>query len=351
MPKKVVVEVEKLVKQYKDVLAVDEISFDIHQGEIFSLVGPNGAGKTTTVEILECLRKPTDGSAKVLGLDVVEDGAKIKKRIGVMPQDFNTFERLTVKENVELVAQIYGMRGKAKEALGTLGLWQIKDRKFHTLSGGMKRRVGFCMALVSDPELLFLDEPTTGLDPQARKDSWDVMRSLKDMGKTVFLTSHYMEEVERLSDRAAVIANVLQQALLAFALTAVMIAVGWIIFDVRVLPGFFAILLIFLGAVAFCSVGIVLGNVIKDIEATSGVGNAIGFPMMFLSGAFWPLEMMPGYLQTIAKFLPLYYFHDGLRSIMVYQSPTLPTVSFLVLGIFSAVFILLAIKVTKWKEL
>jgi len=207
MPKEVVVEVEKLVKQYKDVLAVDEISFDVHQGEIFSLVGPNGAGKTTTVEILECLRNPTDGSAKVLGLDVVEEEAKIKKRIGVMPQDFNTFERLTVKENVELIAQIYGVRGKAKEALETLGLWQIKDRKFHTLSGGMKRRVGFCMALVSDPELLFLDEPTTGLDPQARKDSWDVIRSLKNMGKTVFLTSHYMEEVERLSDRAAVIAN------------------------------------------------------------------------------------------------------------------------------------------------
>ena len=207
MPKKVVIEVEKLVKQYKDILAVDEISFDVRQGEIFSLVGPNGAGKTTTVEILECLRRPTDGSAKVLGLDVVEEGVKIKKRIGVMPQDFNTFERLTVRENVELIARIYGLRGRAKEALETLDLWQIKDRKFHTLSGGMKRRVGFCMALVSDPELLFLDEPTTGLDPQARKDSWDVMRSLKEMGKTVFLTSHYMEEVERLSDRAAVIVN------------------------------------------------------------------------------------------------------------------------------------------------
>jgi len=207
MSKKVVIEVERLAKQYKDVLAVDEISFDVHQGEIFSLVGPNGAGKTTTVEILECLRKPTKGSAKVLGLNVVEDGAKIKKRIGVMPQDFNTFERLTVRENVELIARIYGVRGRTKEALETLGLWQIKDRKFHILSGGMKRRVGFCMALVSDSELLFLDEPTTGLDPQARKDSWDVIRSLKDMGKTVFLTSHYMEEVERLSDRAAVIAN------------------------------------------------------------------------------------------------------------------------------------------------
>jgi len=207
MTKKVVVEVEKLVKQYKDVLAVDEVSFDVYQGEIFSLVGPNGAGKTSTVEILECLRNPTTGSAKVLGLNVVEDEAKIKKRIGAMPQDFNTFERLTVKENVELIAQIYGVKGKTKEALETLGLWQIKNRKFHTLSGGMKRRVGFCMALVSDPELLFLDEPTTGLDPQARKDSWDVIRNLKEMGKTVFLTSHYMEEVERLSDRAAVIAN------------------------------------------------------------------------------------------------------------------------------------------------
>ena len=154
-----------------------------------------------------------------------------------------------------------------------------------------------------------------------------------------------------LSKASWIIANVLQQTLLAFALTAVMIAVGWVVFDVRILPGFFAILLIVLGAVAFCSVGIVLGNVIKDVEATSGVGNAIGFPMMFLSGAFWPIEMMPGYLQTVAKFLPLYYFHDGLRSIMVYQSPALPTVSFLVLGIFAATFILLAIKVTKWKEL
>jgi len=153
-----------------------------------------------------------------------------------------------------------------------------------------------------------------------------------------------------LTKSAWIVANVLQQALLAFALTAVMIGVGWIIFDVRVLPGFFAILLILLGAVAFCSVGIVLGNVIKDVEATSGAGNAIGFPMMFLSGAFWPIEMMPGYLQTVAKFLPLYYFHDGLRSIMVYQSSTLPTVSFLVLGVFAAAFILLAIKVTKWRE-
>lgn len=206
MPEKVV-EVENLVKQYKTVTAVDRISFDVYQGEIFSLVGPNGAGKTTTVEILECLRKPTSGSASVLGFDVTKDETEIKKKIGVMPQDFNAFERLTVKENVELIARIYNVKPETKKILEELGLWEVRNRQFHKLSGGMQRRVGVCMALVSDPELLFLDEPTTGLDPEARRNTWEVIRTLKKMGKTVFLTSHYMEEVEQLSNRAGVIVN------------------------------------------------------------------------------------------------------------------------------------------------
>lgn len=199
-----VIEVQDLVKVYKDVTAVDKISFDVYQGEIFSLVGPNGAGKTTTVEILECLRNPTEGDAKVLGFDVRKDEKEIKKRIGVMPQEFNAFERLTVKENVELIAKIYGVKPDIENILRELGVWEAKNRQFHKLSGGMQRRVGICMALASDPELLFLDEPTTGLDPQARKETWEVIRTLKKMGKTVFLTSHYMEEVERLCDRAGV---------------------------------------------------------------------------------------------------------------------------------------------------
>jgi len=199
-----VVEVESLVKRYENIIAVDGVSLDVYRGEIFSLVGPNAAGKTTTVEILECLRKPTSGSAKVLSFDVTRDEMQIKKRIGVMPQDFNSFERLTVKENVKLIAKIYN-RGEIKRSLEALGIWDARDRKFLTLSGGMKRRVGICMALVSDPELLFLDEPTTGLDPQGRKECWEVIRTLKELGKTVFLTTHYMEEAEKLSDRVGVI--------------------------------------------------------------------------------------------------------------------------------------------------
>lgn len=200
-----IIEVADLVKRYKTVVAVNCVSFDVYRGEIFSLVGPNAAGKTTTVEILECLRTPTSGSAYVLGFDVEKDEVHIKKRIGIMPQDFNTFERLSVKENVELIARIYNVKPDIKHVLEELGIWEARDRKFEALSGGTKRRVGISMALVSDPELLFLDEPTTGLDPQARRETWEVIQNLKNMGKTVVLTSHYMEEVEYLSDRAAVI--------------------------------------------------------------------------------------------------------------------------------------------------
>ncbi|MBU7014655.1 MAG: ABC transporter ATP-binding protein [Theionarchaea archaeon] len=204
MPEEVI-RVENLVKTYKPVVAVNSISFTVKEGEIFSLVGPNGAGKTTTVEILECLRTPTSGKASVLGYDVTHDEKEIKKRIGAMPQDFSAFERLTVRENVELIARIYQVDPDLRSVLEELGMWEARDRRFESLSGGMKRRAGICMALISNPVLLFLDEPTTGLDPQARKETWDVIRRLRSMGKTVVLTSHYMEEVEQLSDRAAVI--------------------------------------------------------------------------------------------------------------------------------------------------
>ncbi len=202
-----VIEVKELVKYYGDTIALNGISFEVYKGEIFSLVGPNGAGKTTTVEILECLRQPTSGLAKVLGYDVLREENEIKKRIGVMPQNFNTFERLTVKENVELIANIYRVESNINEYLELLGLYEVRNKRFHTLSGGMKRRVGICMALVAEPELVFLDEPTTGLDPQARKEVWEVIKHLKKIGKTVFLTTHYMEEVEELCDRAAIIVD------------------------------------------------------------------------------------------------------------------------------------------------
>ncbi len=148
-----------------------------------------------------------------------------------------------------------------------------------------------------------------------------------------------------------IIGNILQQTVLAFILTGIMIVLGWIIFDVRVIPDVYALALIFVGAVAFCSVGMVLGGVIKDVEAASGAGNAIAFPMMFLSGAFWPIEMMPDYLQVVAKLLPLHYFHDGLRQIMILGNPGNALYAFLILGVFAVVFIAVALKITRWKEL
>lgn len=195
------------MKRYGETIAIDGISFEVYHGEIFSLVGPNGAGKTTTVEILECLRKPTSGIARVLGRNVTEHEVEIKERIGVLPQDFNAFERLTVEENISLIAKIHDSEKKVKEILETLELWETRKRKFGELSGGMKRRVGIAMALVSEPEIIFLDEPTTGLDPQGRREVWETLKALRGVGTTIFLTTHYMEEVETLADRVSLMVN------------------------------------------------------------------------------------------------------------------------------------------------
>jgi len=148
-----------------------------------------------------------------------------------------------------------------------------------------------------------------------------------------------------------IIGNLAHQVLLAFMLMLAMIALGWLIFGVQAIPGPYALLLIFMGTVVFCSIGMVLGGIFKDVEAASAAGNAIAFPMMFLSGAFWPVEMMPDFMQGVARCMPLYYFHDGLRQIMIYQNPTQALVPFAILGVLAAVFVYLAIKITKWKEL
>jgi ABC-2 type transport system ATP-binding protein len=188
-------------------VAVDGVTFEVERGVCFALLGPNGAGKTTTVEILECLRRKTSGEAYVLGYSVDDpSGVKeIKQRIGVMPQDFSTFERLTVEENVELIARIYGTKPDVRALLEKLGLWERRKSKFSELSGGMKRRVGIAMALVNEPELVFLDEPTTGLDPEGRREVWRFIEQLAEEGRTVFLTTHYMEEAEKLAHKCAII--------------------------------------------------------------------------------------------------------------------------------------------------
>jgi ABC-2 type transport system ATP-binding protein len=203
----VAIQVEELIKRYHDVVAVNGISFKVNRGEVFAFLGPNGAGKTTTVEILECLRKPTSGKAYVLGFDISKDQREIKKRTGVLPQNFNTYERLTVKETVQYFA---GMFDKRPDVDGLIKLVDLEDKKkaqFHHLSGGLKQRLGIAVALVNDPELVFLDEPTSGLDPKARHGVWHLIDGLHKEGKTVFLTTHYMEEAEALADRVGIIHN------------------------------------------------------------------------------------------------------------------------------------------------
>ncbi|HLI45758.1 MAG TPA: ABC transporter ATP-binding protein [Geobacterales bacterium] len=200
-----IIEVNSLTKRYGNVVAIDGISFYVEQGEIFGYLGPNGSGKTTTVEILECLRKPDSGKAFILGFELSEAN-EIKKRIGVMPQNFAAFDLLTVEENVSFIAKVYNKTNDdVKRILELMDLWDIRKRKYEELSGGTQRRVGIAMALVNDPELVFLDEPTVGLDPEIRRTVWSVITRLRDAGKTVFLTTHYIEEAERLCDRVAII--------------------------------------------------------------------------------------------------------------------------------------------------
>jgi len=202
-----VVQVEKLSKKYKDTLAVNGISFSLAKGEVFAFLGPNGAGKTTTVEILECLRAPTGGQAKVLDYDVSKrsDQGEIRKRIGVLPQDFNAIDRLTVRENIDYFGAMFDHQLDADQLIELVDLKDKRDAQFKTLSGGLKQRVGLAVALVNDPALVFLDEPTTGLDPRARRDVWYVIERLKKQGKTVFLTTHYMDEAEYLADTVSII--------------------------------------------------------------------------------------------------------------------------------------------------
>jgi len=202
-----VISVQNLMKNYGDHTVVDEISFEVCHGEVFAFLGPNGAGKSTTIEILECLRPLTRGSVKVLGYDIADahSGPRIKERIGVLPQDFSALDRLTVRENLELFTKMYRKSTGVDELLSLLELSERAKTRFGDLSGGLKQRVGVAAALVNDPDLVFLDEPTTGLDPDIRRTTWNILGSLAHSGKTIFLTTHYMEEAQALAKRIGVI--------------------------------------------------------------------------------------------------------------------------------------------------
>ncbi|MDG6999529.1 MAG: ABC transporter ATP-binding protein [Nitrososphaerota archaeon] len=198
------IEVSSLKKNYGQLKAVDEISFKVNEGEIFSLLGPNGAGKTTTVEILEGLRQKDGGDVKVLGYDPWKDGYELHRKIGVIPQGFRFFDKATPKEAIDYYSALFDVKNDANEILRQVILEDSSKVQFENLSGGQKQKVGLALALVNNPQLLFLDEPTTGLDPQARRAIWQVIRSLKSQGRSILLTTHYLEEAEQLADKVAI---------------------------------------------------------------------------------------------------------------------------------------------------
>jgi ABC-2 type transport system ATP-binding protein len=200
-----VVEVRNLVKQYPGVKAVDDVSFEVHQGEVFGMVGPNGAGKTTTIECVEGLRQPDSGTIQVLSLDPLRDRYRLRERIGVQFQTATLPHRLRVWEALDLFASFYRRPVDWQPLLEQMGLAEKRNAYFAKLSGGQKQRVFIALALINNPDLAFLDELTTGLDPQARRAMWDQVRSIRERGTTVFLTTHFMEEAERLCDRVAII--------------------------------------------------------------------------------------------------------------------------------------------------
>ena len=202
------IEVKNLTKRYGDLRAINDISFNVRKGDVFALLGPNGAGKTTTVEIIETIRRPTSGSVRLLGMDVTKKKRDIVRRIGVLPQGFSSFDRITVRETMQYYSRLFC--NKKVDIDGLIELVNLKDKareQYMKLSGGLKQRLGIAIALVNDPEVVFLDEPTTGLDPRARHEVWDVLLGLKKHGKTVFLTTHYMEEAELLADTVAIISK------------------------------------------------------------------------------------------------------------------------------------------------
>lgn len=202
---KEIITVKDLVKKYDSLTAVDGIGFSVFEGEIFGLLGPNGAGKTTTLEIIETLREKTAGQVSVCGYSVDVHPNEIKKSIGVQLQAAGYYPNITLRDQIRLFAGLYDREADADEMLDLVGLREKAGARYKELSGGQKQRFSVCTTLINDPQVVFLDEPTTGLDPQARRNLWELIRSIRDRGKTVVITTHYMDEAEYLCDRVAII--------------------------------------------------------------------------------------------------------------------------------------------------
>ncbi|MBM7621215.1 ABC-2 type transport system ATP-binding protein [Bacillus tianshenii] len=200
-----VLEVKELKKSFGNIHAVQDISFSVKAGEVFTIIGPNGAGKTTTLEMIEGLVTPDYGHIHFGDLNWNKNANDIKRKIGVQPQSSAMFDLLTPEENLDLFATFYGRARQTEDILELINLTEHRQNRVKNLSGGQRQRLAIGLAMISDPEIVFLDEPTTGLDPQARRNIWDIILQLKSLGKTIILTTHYMEEAEKLSDRVCIV--------------------------------------------------------------------------------------------------------------------------------------------------
>lgn len=204
------IRVEGLGKDYGSIRAIDSVTFEIMRGETFGLLGPNGAGKTTTIKILTTLSKPSSGRAWVGGIDVVKNPSAVKPKIGVVPQENNLDRELTAYQNMFIYAMLHGVKGKhlkIEEKLRMVGLWERRDNPVQFLSGGMQKRLLIARALLPEPSIFFLDEPTVGLDPQVRREIWDTIRRIRARGGTILITTHYIEEAEALCDRVGILSK------------------------------------------------------------------------------------------------------------------------------------------------
>ena len=199
-----IIEIEGLSKTYGDLRAINDISFSVYEGEVFGILGPNGAGKTTIMECVEGIQEPSGGMIRVLGTEVTRNPKAVKERIGVQLQASAYFDYLTLKEILELFGRFYGRRIPADQLLSDVGLEDKTNSTVGELSGGQQQRFTIAATLVNDPEIVFLDEPTSGLDPRARRNLWDFMQSINDQGRTIVLTTHYMDEAQFLCDRVAI---------------------------------------------------------------------------------------------------------------------------------------------------
>ncbi|PLR91093.1 ABC transporter ATP-binding protein [Bacillus sp. T33-2] len=202
-----VIKVENVYKSYKNVIAVNNLSLDVRKGEIFGLLGANGAGKTTGLEMMMGLTKPDQGNITVAGVDVIKNPKELKELIGIQLQKTSIYDRIKVKEALALFSSYYKKKRNMKEIIEILGLTPYLNKYVKNLSGGWQQRTSLALALVNDPEVIFLDEPTTGLDPEARIQLWQIINMLKDEGKTIILSTHYMEEVKKYCSRAAILKN------------------------------------------------------------------------------------------------------------------------------------------------